>query len=74
MTTDQDRALERFARKYIGDLIKAGCAQDLIETYQEHKQSCHYVHGIIYLVAHDRLGGSKDVQDFARNLLDDWSK
>jgi hypothetical protein len=68
---------ERYAaaRDEIMRLIQNGMAIDLLNTYSSCKQSCNYVYGILYHVAHDEsdtiCNGAKNM---ARNLLDDWSK
>jgi hypothetical protein len=66
---------ERFAREYIEDLLNAGKAQEIMEAYSDHGQSCPYVWGILVDVANSKSDGiSNDVKNFAANLLDDWLK
>lgn len=64
---------ELVARMYVEALVEAGKAQELMEAYSDHNQSCHYVHGIVRHVAYEGLEG-QTAQEFARNLLEDWSK
>lgn len=66
----------RAAREELEDLIEAGKAIEILDRYYTCKQSCEYVYGIVEHVAH-----SDDVEticngtrNFARNLLEDWSK
>lgn len=71
---------ERYAaaRDQIMNLIKAGKAGkaiELLDAYSEHKQSCSYVWGIVQHVANEVDSGiDPEVVNFARNLLEDWSK
>lgn len=68
---------ERYAaaRDELMHLIRDGMAIDVMETYAEHKQSCGYVYGIVHHIAHEVDSGiDPEVVNFARNLLDDWSK
>lgn len=64
--------VETIAREYVASLVEAGKAEALMDAYSEHYQSCHYVYGIVQHVAEE--GVSLSAQDFAKNLLDDWSK
>lgn len=56
-------------------LIRRGKAEEILTAYSDHMQSCNYVYGIVQHVADmedDRPMAT--AQQFARNLLDDWSK
>jgi len=66
---------ERRAREEIRQLVIDGYAQDLMNTWSYCSQSCNYVYSILHDVANAEFGTvSGDVRNFARNLLDDWSK
>lgn len=71
-----DSVEERVAREHLEDLINAGRAQEIMEAYAVHSQSCFYVYGIVQHVAYAETDGGINpaVRSFARNLLDDWSK
>jgi len=64
--------LEARAREQIQSLIDEGYAKDLMATWSYCEQSCNYVYRIVEHVAEE--GTTLSAQDFARNLLDDWSK
>lgn len=66
---------EQRARQELQRLVAEGKAQPVLNVYHFCRQSCDYVYGIVWDVAHDEsLHMSEDVKAFARNLLDDWSK
>lgn len=71
-----DSTEERAAREYLEDLINAGRAREIMETYSLHGQSCQYVYSIVEHTAFDSVDSNLDpaVKEFARNLLDDWAK
>jgi hypothetical protein len=70
-----DSADERAAREFLEDLIAGGRAVEIMHAYSEHGQSCSYVYGILQHVAHEVDSGvDPEIVNFARNLLDDWSK
>jgi hypothetical protein len=77
MTNPAEEDPERYAaaRDELMHLIRDGMAIDVMETYALHMQSCGYVYGIVQHVAYDEsdmiCNGTKN---FAKNLLDDWSK
>lgn len=73
MSTPQTRW---HAAAQLQQLIQEGKAEDVLMTYSFCKQSCDYVYGILQHVAFDDSDGGIDplVREFARNLLDDWSK
>jgi hypothetical protein len=61
------------ARDRIMQMIQDGEALQLLEAYYLHIQSCNYVMGVLTWAAYES-DLNKDIKDFARNLLDDWSK
>lgn len=63
---------ETLARAYVNYLVRTGKAGDLMDAYSDHNQSCHYVYSIVQAVAEE--GTTISAQDFARNLMEDWSK
>ena len=66
---------ELMAREYIQAMIDQGHAIALMDAFSEHSQSCHYVYGILQHLAYEVDSGiSDEIVNFARNLLDDWSK
>jgi hypothetical protein len=67
-------AEEALAREMIQGLIRDGYAQDLMATWSYCSQSCNYVYGILVDIANADSGISDEIVNFARNLLDDWSK
>lgn len=72
---EEDPELYAAARDQIMNLIREGRAIDLLTAYSEHNQSCSYVWGIVQHVAHEVDSGiDPEVVNFARNLIDDWSK
>ena len=71
---DYDDA-EDWARAYIQDMIDQGHAVAMANAFSDHSQSCAYLESILIGVANAEFGTvSGDVRNFARNLLDDWSK
>ncbi len=64
---------EMLAREYVRSLVAAGKAEDLMDAYSEHNQTCHYIYGIVLMCA-DGEEMSPLVRNFCKNLLDDWSK
>jgi hypothetical protein len=63
------------ARRYVEAIVADGGAKKLMEAYCIHNQSCQYVYGILQHVAYEADSGiSDEIVNFARNLLDDWSK
>jgi hypothetical protein len=56
------------AKEILLGLIEEGVA----DAYCNHYQSCAYIYDIVRHVAEE--GTTLSAQDFARNLLDDWSK
>ncbi len=66
---------EKRAREELQRLVTDGKAIEILDTYYLCRQSCEYVYSIVHEIANASLGAvSGDVRDFARNLLDDWSK
>lgn len=77
MANDAEEYPELYAsaRDQIMGLIRAGLAIELLDAYSEHKQSCSYVQSIVHHIAYEVDSGvDPEVVNFARNLLDDWSK
>lgn len=75
MTTPDDEWLDIQAEAQINQLMSQGKAREILEAYSEHSQSCSYVWGIVQHVAHEVDSGiDPEVVNFARNLMDDWSK
>lgn len=63
------------ARDQIMNLIRDGKAIELLNAYSEHMQSCAYVWGILQHIVHEADSGiDPEIVNFARNLMDDWSK
>lgn len=72
---EEDPEMYAAARDQIMNLIRAGKAIELLDAYSEHNQSCSYVWGIVHHVAYEVDSGiDPEVVNFARNLLDDWTK
>lgn len=66
---------EEIAKQLLLGAIERGMADEIYNTWAFCKQSCDYVYGIVRDVAYNEsLHLSEDVKNFARNLLDDWSK
>lgn len=68
---------ERYAaaRDQIMNLIKTGKAIDLLDAYSEHNQSCAYIWSILqHVTSSDSDTICNGVKNFARNLMDDWTK
>lgn len=66
---------QRRYRDAVISLVNAGEAKNLLDCYSEHNQSCAYVYGILQHFAYEvDTGISDEIVNFARNLLDDWSK
>lgn len=60
---------------YVESLVAQGKAEELMNAYSEHMQSCHYVWSLLVSVANDKSDGiHPNVKTFAANLLDDWMK
>jgi hypothetical protein len=75
MTTPDDEFLDIQAEAQINQLMSQGKAREILEAYSEHRQSCAYVYGIVHHIACEVDSGiDPEVVNFARNLLDDWSK
>lgn len=62
------------AKQILEGLIEEGYAEDILNTWAYCSQSCNYVYGILQDVANADSGISDEIVNFARNLLDDWSK
>lgn len=60
------------AGDYTLSLLRAGKAEELMDAYSTHGQSCAYVGGIIDHVAAE--GASMTAQEFARSLIEERSK
>jgi hypothetical protein len=72
---DQATHAEWAAAQQLQELIQQGKAQELMEAYSDHMQGCYYVYGILQHLAYEVDSGiDPEVVNFARNLLDDWSK
>lgn len=75
MTTPDDEFADIQAERELNRLMAEGKARDILWTYAFCKQSCDYVYGILRHVAYEVDSGiSDEIVNFARNLLDDWSK
>lgn len=42
-----DKELDASAREYIAQLVDAGLAVKLVETWYDHNQSCGYIYDIV---------------------------
>lgn len=74
-TGPDDEWLDIQAEAQINQLMSQGKAREILEAYSEHNQSCKYVWGIVQHVAHEVDSGvDPEVVNFARNLLEDWTK
>lgn len=62
------------AKGEIARLVREGKAEELLWAWSEHSQSCSYVRSIVQHVADGGAEAAVSAQEFARNLLDDWSK
>lgn len=72
---EEDPEMYAAARDQIMNMIRDGQAIELLNTWAEHNQSCSYVWGIVQHIAHEVDSGiDPEVVNFARNLLDDWTK
>ena len=69
---ESSQEAEITAKAYLEALINGGRAGAVADADCEHYQSCAYIYYIVRHVAED--GTTLSAQDFARNLLDDWSK
>jgi hypothetical protein len=68
---------DRIARDILTSAMEQGKAQEIVETWSFCKQSCDYVYSIVQRIAYEGeadSGISDEIVNFARNLLDDWSK
>ena len=75
MTTPDEEFADIQAEAELKELMRQGKAQAILATYYFCNQSCDYVYGILQHVAYEVDSGIDDeVVNFARNLLDDWSK
>lgn len=72
---EEDPELYAAARDQIMNLIRDGKAIELMSAYSEHMQSCAYIWTILRHVESDESDMiCNGVKNFARNLMDDWSK
>ena len=69
---ESSQEAEITAKAYLEALIGGGRAEAVADAYYEHYQSCAYIYDIVRHVAEE--GTTLSAQDFARNILDDWSK
>jgi hypothetical protein len=66
---DVSEEAEVWARDYVMALLAQGKAEDLMDAYSTHNQSCTYLFGIIDHVAAE--GSSMTAQEFARSLQEE---
>ena len=70
MESSEDQ--ETIAREYVQAIVDAGKAEELMEAYSIHMQSCYYADSLVVWAAREH--SSEDVRNFATNLMEEWGK
>ena len=72
---EAETTAEEIAKQLLLRAIERGKAEEIYTTWMFCKQSCDYVYGTLQHVVYETDSGiSDEIVNFARNLLDDWTK